>query len=269
MRVGASSAVFYPMVSERALDELIEIGFKQIEYFFNCDEEISPSYVRKIMEKIDSAGAHIISVHPFTAFAESVYFFSEYGRRTEESIRKYKNYFGRASEIGAKFFTFHGERNIEGFSYDDSKCIPSESSLESLARLADAAKEYGITLCLENVSWCKSANVYYLKKVAEQLGEKIGFTLDLKQALRVNAPVRDYINVMGSRIKNIHVSDHDAENMCMLPGAGDFNFRGFFDDVGRVGYNGDIIIEVYSNNYKNKSEIKESKRYLEQIIFQN
>lgn len=267
MNVGVSSAVFYPLVSEKAIEEVLKIGFTRMEYFFNCDEEISLSYVRQIRKTLDGAGAEIISVHPFTAFAENVYFFSDYERRTEECIRKYRNYFEAAREAGARFFTFHGERNNEGFAYNDSQCRPSERSIESLSRLADEAKEYGITLCLENVSWCKSSNIYYLNEVARQIGDKIGFTLDLKQAIRAGAPVSAYISAMGNRIKNIHVSDHDDNHDCLLPGAGKFDFKQFLSDISAVGYNGDVIIEVYSNNYNDADEIRDSKRFLEGIIF--
>lgn len=259
MRIGISSAVLYPEYSEIAMEKLINSGFDLFEFFYNCDEEISLPFIEKIKNFCDKAS--FVSIHPYTAFAEGVFFFSAYERRTREAIEKYKNAFRMAKKLGAKYFTLHGDRLFG----NASECILNDRSAQVLSHLADTAKEEGITLCLENVSWCKSSSPDYIRAVSQNV-ENIGFTLDLKQARRANIPYEEYIDAMGSKILNIHVSDFDAEHDCLLPGKGIFDFNKFRREIEDIGYGGDLLIEVYSEAFKNTEELAEAKKYLENIF---
>ncbi len=261
MKIGISSAVMYPMQSEQSLEKLSELGFDTFEFFYNCDEEISESFVDKI--KSIKKDMNFISVHPYTAFAEAVMFFSGYARRTEESSEKYRQSFKIARKLGASFFTLHGDRAFSGTS--DDACPLSDSSAEVLARLAKAAKEEEIKLCLENVSWCKSANISYLKAVSEKVPD-IYFTLDLKQARRAGVPYEKYLFAMGGKICNVHVSDYDEASDCILPGEGKFDFKKLKGELSQIGYTGDALIEVYSKSIKSDEQILKSKSFLENIF---
>jgi len=259
MKIGVSSAVLYPEVSENAIAELVKSGFDTFEFFYNCEEEISQSFIKKV--DAIRGDAEIISIHPYTAFAENVLLFSDYKRRTEESIEKYKRVFETASKLGIKFFTLHGERLSGGFKAYGTEL--SDRSAETLSRLSSTAKQNGITLCLENVSWCKSSSVDYIRAVSDRVRD-IGFTLDLKQARRAGVNYCEYIDAMGSKIKNIHVSDYDDNHDCILPGKGKFDFQKFKAEIEEIGYNGDVIIEVYSECFSRVSEIADAKCFLEE-----
>ncbi len=266
MDIGISSAVFYPELLENSIDKIAELGFKKIEVFFNCDYEISDEYLKALSRKLREAQIEVVSVHPHTSLAEGVYFFSDYRRRTEESIEKYKSFFKAAQFLGAKYLTFHGDRNIRGLSADDKSCYPTEEHCDTLSRLAGEALRHDVQLCLENVSWCKSSNFQYLQTVADCLGDDIGFTLDFKQAERAGFHAEDYIKIMGKRIKNVHISDRNAENDCLLPGFGTFDFVSVLNCLSEASYDGDAIIEVYSTNFDNIRQIEQSKAFLESFI---
>lgn len=258
MRIGISSAVLYPECSEIAIEKLINVGFDVFEFFYNCDEEISSPFIEKMKLFCDKAS--FISIHPYTAFAECVFLFSAYERRTLEAIEKYKSAFRMAKKLGMKYFTFHGDR----FFGNASESILTDKAAETLSRLADVAKEEGITLCLENVSWCKSSSPDYIRAVAEKV-KNIGFTLDLKQARRAKVPYEEYMDAMGSKILNIHVSDFDDEHDCLLPGKGKFDFSEFKKEIDKIGYKGDLLIEVYSEAFDKTEELATAKSYLENI----
>ena len=230
---------------------------KLVYKYHNCYEEISVPYNERLNTLKDSA--KIVSIHPYTAFAEAVMFFSGYERRTEESIEKYKSVFEKAQKLGVKYFTFHGDRI-----YASGSDELTDIAAETFNKLADSAKEFGITLCLENVSWCKSKSPDYIKSVAEKV-RNIGFTLDLKQARRAGVDYSEYLSAMGNRLLNIHVSDFDDKCDCLLPGAGKFDFKKFKTDIERIGYNGNLLIEVYSQCFSDVSEISKSKHFLENI----
>ncbi len=259
MRIGVSSAVLYPEYSENAMEELIGSGFDVFEFFYNCDEEISLPFIEKMKSFCNKAS--FVSIHPYTAFAEGVFFFSAYERRTREALEKYKNAFRMARKLGVKYFTFHGDRLLG----NASECALADKAAETLSRLAYTAKEEGITLCLENVSWCKSSNLDYIRAVSDKV-ENIGFTLDLKQARRAKIPYEEYMDAMGKRILNIHISDFDDEHDCLLPGKGKFNFIKFKKDIEKIEYTGDLLIEVYSEAFEKTEELAASKKFLESIL---
>lgn len=261
MKIGISSAVMYPMQSENSIARLRELGFDIFEFFYNCDEEISEEYVDKIRE--ENHDISFVSLHPYTAFAEAVMFFSGYARRTEESIEKYKKVFRTAKKLGVKFFTLHGDRAYNGIS--DESCILTDESAGVLSLLAGAAKEEGISLCLENVSWCKSANVKYIEAVSKNV-PGVFFTLDLKQARRAGVPYEEYISAMGNKIRNVHVSDFDDTSDCILPGEGKFDFKKLQRELSDIGYSGDVLIEVYSKCIRDDVQILNSKQFLENVF---
>ncbi len=268
MDVGISSAVFYPMLVEDSISKIAELGIKKIELFFNCDYEVSPEYLRGLSKSLRASEIEVVSLHPYTSLVEGVYFFSDYARRTDESIEKYKAYFDAAAVLGAKYFTFHGDRNLGCYTPYDTDCRPREHHLSALSRLADEASARGVTLCMENVSWCKSSNFEYLKTIAENVG-KIGFTLDLKQAIRAGASAEEYIPVMKNRIKNVHISDFDDTHDCLLPGEGKCDFGKILNLLQKNSYAGDAIIEVYAWNFDTIRQIEASKTFFEWIIRKN
>ena len=263
MRIGISSAVFYPQISEIAIEKICRAEAQCAEFFYNCDYEISDAYVDELKKYISDKKTEIVSVHPYTAFAEDVFFFSDYERRTEENIKRYSEIFKNAKRLGAKYLTLHGERlNKATFSGAD---IAEQRAIRSLSLLADEAKRNGITLCLENVVWCKSSDLEYIRKVSEYV-DNIGFTLDLKQARRAGVAYEKYLEIMGTRLRNIHVSDYNGENDCLLPGEGEFDFSSFINQMKLRGYEGDFIIEVYSSAFVEESQILKAKEYLESVL---
>ncbi|MEG2857860.1 MAG: sugar phosphate isomerase/epimerase, partial [Clostridia bacterium] len=120
-----------------------------------------------------------------------------------------------------------------------------------------------ISITQENVSWCASANPQYLRRLREELGDKIGFTFDLKQACRANVPFEEYLSAMGNRIMNIHISDFSTDNTCLLPGNGTLDFNYFFKCLREYSYDGPLIIETYSSAFDNIRQIESSKLWLE------
>ena len=71
---------------------------------------------------------------------------------------------------------------------------------------------------------------------------------------------------MGSKILNIHVSDFDAERDCLLPGKGVFDFNIFKKEIEKIGYEGDLLIEVYSEAFGELGELASSRRFLEMMF---
>ena len=112
MRVGISTACFYPQPLEEILPILAGAGVHAVEIFFNTESEFQPRFYEQIGIQAKSLGLDVVSVHPYTSLMEGMLLFSDYKRRTEDGMLQYQRYFECAAALGARYLTFHGERNM-------------------------------------------------------------------------------------------------------------------------------------------------------------
>lgn len=261
MKLGISTACFYPMPIEDTLPLIHQAGFTAAELFLNCAGECTKEFAREMSRRAKDLGIEVISVHSFTSAVETFLLFSSYERRTKEGIDTLKTVMDTANELGAKFITFHGKRIGVG------ERTGEEYYCEVLARLMREAELRGVVLAQENVSWCESASPEFLERIQEKLGRgKLKFTLDVKQAKRALRDIEDYMAVMGENIVNVHVNDFDAESGCLLPGRGAMDFRAFARKLKALSYDGALVTEVYSHDFEGVLDLRESRALLEREI---
>ncbi len=256
MNIGISTACLYPMVTEDALDQLLEKGFRLFEIFFNTFSELDEKYVQELSQKLTRAHAHTISLHPFTSAFEAMLFFSDYPRRTQDGLELYRKYFETANRIGAHILVLHGQRN-----YQKSRISP-EQYLESYHRLYCLGQEYGVTVAQENVVLFRSEKASFIQWMHDTLKDECAFVLDIKQAVRAGEDPMEMCKAMGNRLVHLHLNDHLPQSDCLLPGKGNFDFVKLFDWLKTQGYQGDGVIEVYRDNYHALSELCDSHRFL-------
>lgn len=249
--IGISTACFYPMHLEEALECITKFNVPVCEVFFNCFSELEKPFVTKLKNIADSAGLKVSSVHPFLSGLESFLFFSAYDRRLNDGIEIYKKIFQAASFLGAKYFVLHG-------AYPPSFCGLEEYVIR-YNRISDAAEQFGITLTHENVSRTVTAKAEFVKELKRATDNKISFTFDLKQCIRAEQDPFEMIEAMGQNIKNVHINDFDmAKKECRLPCQGNCDIRGVIEKLKSVGFDGNYITEVYSDNYSCHKDIERS-----------
>ena len=88
---------------------------------------------------------------------------------------------------------------------------------------------------------------------------------DVKQARLSGHPYEEYLADMAGNIDTVHLSDVDASGKIRLPGRGTFDFEKLFGRLSDVGFSGDMLIEVYTNDYGDVSEFTESLAYLRDL----
>ena len=76
MKIGVSTASFYPLETELSLEEVGKHGVKLTELFFNAEMELKPSFVDMLADIKDSYGMEIPSIHTTMSLAESFMIFS-------------------------------------------------------------------------------------------------------------------------------------------------------------------------------------------------
>ncbi len=249
MSIGISTASFYPLETENAIKLISQNNVECTEIFFNSARELKDSFTDYILDIIENTPLKITALHPMLSFAEPYYVFSEYLRRFEESQENFKRYFEIAEKLGAKFINLHGDR--------PTGKLPVEEYCERFKIISDIGKDFGVTLCQENVNGYRSADPEFLADMVKFLGDDANFTLDIKQSVRAGYTVPEIIAAMDYKIRHVHISDHSPAGDCLLPTRGKFNFSALMTELGSHGYKGDYVIEVYQNAYKNHNEIFE------------
>lgn len=259
MEIGASSACFYPMETEKAFLHIAELGFRYSEIFFNSRSELDRSFVRELKAIRDAYGITVTSLHPYRSFAEGYNFFSSYERRFLDGVDNYKRYFDAAATLGAKYIVLHGSRG-----YID---ISAEQYADRFARLNEAAKPFGCIVAHENVVDFIGEKPEFMKTMQSYLGDGFKMVLDVKQARRANVDPMEFIEAMGKSIVHVHLSDYSQSCDCLPPSEeGLFDFASLFTALHKKGYNGRYMIELYSNNFSKENEILNSAKYLEEIL---
>ena len=258
MNIGVSTASLDPLHIEDAFAKLAEMGVRVAEIFANSTSEAREPYISQICGIRDRNDMTITSFHPFSSPMESLYLFSTYDRRIEEMMELYREFFGAMNRFGAKIFVIHGE-------ILSSKCTEPHY-LKQFRMLSEAGREFGVTVAQENVSYCLSGDLEFLKTMKRELGDHANFVLDLKQARRSGADPFDYIDALGTSIVHCHLSDASADSDCLPIGKGDFNFTRFAEKMLSVGYNGAFIVELYRQNYGEFSELRDSVDVLSEIV---
>lgn len=259
MEIGASSACFYPMETEKAFLHIAELGFNHSEIFFNSRSELERPFVRELKAIRDAYGINVTSLHPYRSFAEGYNFFSSYERRFLDGVDNYKRYFDAAATLGAKYIVLHGsKKHID---------ITPEQYADRFRRLNEVAHTFGCTVAHENVVEYIGAKPEFMQSMKNYLGDNFKMVLDIKQARRAGVDPYEFIRIMGNNIVHVHLSDYSRECDCLPPcEEGLFDFTTFFKELHKVGFNGKYMIELYSNNYSKENEILKSAKYLEGIL---
>lgn len=256
MNIGLSSACFYPNVlTENSIKLITDIGFTSGEIFLNSFSEYEDEFIYRLNEEKLKYDFNIESIHCFSSAFEP-YLFEAYKRRRQDMFKYFKKVCRAARILGAKYYTFHGMRKSD-FDSMDKKFI-----VDIYDNLVYCAMEEGIMLAQENVSWCMSSELRFLTMIKERCKYPVKFTLDIKQSYKAMLDTQSYIEVMGESLVNLHINDRDENNICLLPGKGNVDYKKLFCELKEIRYKGNMIIEVYNNNFKLLSELKEAKEYL-------
>lgn len=249
MTPGISTSSFYPMYTEKALSWLANNNVHAAEIFFNAPSELEESFVRELAHEARAGEVDIVSVHPFTSGIEPLLFFSNYQRRTQDSIEFYKRtYFNAANILGAHLLVLHGDHRMA--------VKPLEAYFDMFAALAEAGQSMGVTVAHENVPRCISWCPDFFEAMGKYLPDA-SFVLDTKQAIRAGFTPMQMLEAMGSRIAHVHISDNTESEDCLPIGRGTMDFEPFFNRLIHYGFDAAVLMEIYSASYDSPNELVE------------
>ncbi len=258
MIVGASTACFYPMVTELSLYNLMEMGITNLEIFFNSSSELNKSFIKSLKRTVRRHNGKILSVHPYSSSFEPYMFFSDYERRFIDMLETYKMYFEAANILGAELIVIHGDKLPAR--------LPDEKYFERFGKIMELGKKSGVIVAQENVNLHRSQDPEFLCRMKEWLGEDTKFVFDVKQSVRSGYDPYDFADRVGSGIVHVHVNDNDVKNHCLLPGKGEMDYERLKTILANNGCNPNWILEVYRRNFGEVFEIRDSVKWLTETL---
>lgn len=254
MVFAVSNGCLYPIETIKAVTTLQSLNVDSIELFLNSNCELEPEYISKLKYQLDMHNTYVTSMHPFSSGFETFYFSTGYHARFTDGLALYKRYFAMCELLGIKRLVFHGQ-------YKDAP-YPFEKHCENFVMLRSVAKNYGVSLCYENVVRCKCGFVDNIKYIRDYTHDDIEFVLDLKQMRRANISAFQMIAAMGNKISLVHLSDYSANCDCIIPGKGSENFADIFKLLKKYAFCGDMVLELYENGYHSVDELYTAKNFL-------
>jgi sugar phosphate isomerase/epimerase len=258
MVFGMSTACFFPHTyTELTIEKMARMNIRNIEVFFCCLAEYKKDFVRDLKKRIDDAGISVYSIHALSLQFEPQ-LFSSHARARQDCMDIYQQVLEAGAELGAGVYVFHGPSNVKKarrFS------VNYPYTAEYANPIADMAKNYGIKLAWENVHWCWYAEPDFPAKLLPLMtSDNLYFTLDIKQAAQAGHDPSEYIATTQGRLVNVHVCDFErsAEQGIIprLPFEGEMDFGRFSQNLIGSGYDGGVILEVYSHNYRDIPQLQ-------------
>ncbi|MBQ7879361.1 MAG: sugar phosphate isomerase/epimerase [Clostridia bacterium] len=262
MRAGVSTAsLFLRKYNEEALPLLNDLGVHVAEVFLTTYSE----YGKDFAEKLSAVKGDIFvnSVHILnTQFEPQL--FNAHPRAKADAFAWLDKVLESAQVLGAPYYTFHGTARVKRASRS-GKNDDFQKMSDGFFAIAQRCEEKGVTLCLENVEWSTYNRPGVFSRIAEQVPSLRG-VLDIKQARISEFPYESYLTEMGEKIAYVHVSDVDERGKICLPGKGVFDFETLVKRLKDVGFDGNLLVEVYTGDYGAESQLKSSCDFLNEIL---
>ena len=152
----------------------------------------------------------------------------------------------------------HGVATLAGA----AKNLEIERVAPVFSELCAMAEEHGVTLALENVSYCVFCTPEYGRLLRERTGDRLHYTLDVKQAARSGFDPLRYVEAVGERIVNVHLCDYErlpnGRLRWRMPGQGACDLPALAAALRARGYAGPAFVEVYSDMYGGVQELYDS-----------
>lgn len=261
MQIGISTASYFNrMPIEDAVRDIGAHGVPVAELFLNTFSEYEPDFVECLAQRLEKAGVSAHSVHPMSTQFEPQ-LFSLHPRQRKDAFRIYERVLQAAKRLGARCYVMHGAATLGGA----AKNLELERIAPIFCELNDMAEGYGVTLALENVSWCVFASPAFGLALRERTGDRMHYTLDIKQAVRSGYKPRDYIDAVGDRLVNVHLCDYsvreDGRFLWCMPGQGVCDFAAVAAALRAHGYTGPAFVEVYSDMYRTLDALFDSRAF--------
>jgi len=236
LEIGLSTAALYPThLTEDALATIAGLDFRVVEIFLQTEEEYTPAFGAELDQRRRDLDLHVHSLHLYAPYFD---LWAPYPRMIQETRDRFQRLLEIAAMLEVRALTWHGLR----YGVDNPRLIVA--FFESTAWAGEQAQAAGVTLCIENVSWC------YLRTPKQVMAIRqaclpVGFTFDTFQAGESSTDPAALIHAMDSRLTTVHLADYEPAGPRHLPpGEGILDWPAILHALQVVGYGGPLILEL-------------------------
>ena len=225
-------------------------GFRAVE-LLDSDLTFYAGKPRDARRLADDLGLEIVALQPLRDFEGAPAL--QRTRNFDRAMRKLE----LTRELGAPLLCLSSSISEE--SLEDRGRIS-----EDLADLADLARQYGLRLGYEALSWGRHIKDWTSawEVVAKADRENLGIVLDCFHICARKNPIEPIAALPSAKIALVEIADSPALEMDLkslsrhyrcYPGQGDYPVIDFLDAVLRSGYGGPISLETYNEQFRGAS----------------
>lgn len=265
--VGISTASFFDtLMLEDAPALFSRWGVKTAEYYLNSYCEYDPAFIDSLAKKTEDAGIRVVGVHPMSLQYEPL-LFTPHPRQRADAMKAYALVLRAGERLKADHYVMHGPVVLNG--------VAKNLQLERLApifdRLSDMAEDHGLHLTLENVSYSIMPTPEIGTAIHSMIQRPLYHTLDIKQAIRAGVDPMRFVEALGEHIVAVHACDCDMSEgkpRWRLPPYGGYDFKDLIGALQKKGFHGAVLLEAYSDMFREKEELRDAYDALNNMINQ-
>ena len=268
MKISATTGRLFEILgADGAFKMLSEAGFDAVDFSFDVDsklwnvargesslfclsQEQLVEHYRPYKQAADKYGVSIYQAHaPFPSY------FHGNESASAAAVEFIKKCFPILKMMDCKYLVCHP--CFAGYDNRLEKESEIKLNLNFYSSLIPLAKEYGVTVCLENMFTGSRGKIYeaicqepdevimYVDTLNEKAGEKrFAFCYDTGHALLLGRDQYQTIKRIGNRIELLHVHDNDGwEDRHVTPYMGILDWDRFVMGLKAIGYKGVINLE--------------------------
>ncbi len=262
---GLSTASFFDtLMLEDAPALLQKWGIHTAEYYLNSYCEYDPAFIEDLAKRTEDAGIRVVGVHPMSLQYEPL-LFTPHPRQRADAVKAYELVLKAGERLHADHYVMHGPVVLNG--------VAKNLQLERLApifdTLSDMAEDHGLHLTLENVSYSIMPTPEVGLQIHALLKRPLYHTLDVKQSIRAGVDPLAFVDALGEQIIAVHACDcrteHGVPRYC-LPPKGGYDFGRLIEALKSKGFHGPVLLEAYSDMYRDPIELKDAVYALDHMI---
>ncbi len=222
-------------------------GFRAVELFEN-DLTFFPGKARDVRRIAGEHGQEIVALQPLRDFEGAP------AARRRRIFERAERKLELAREIGAPLLCLCS--SVAEDAIGDIDQIAGD-----LADLADLARQYGLRIGYEALSWGRHVKDWTVswEIVAKANRANLGIVLDSFHICARGNPIAPIADLPGDKIALVQVADSPALQMDLMslsrhyrcyPGQGDYPIVDYLDAVARAGYRGPVSLEIFNEQFR-------------------
>ena len=244
----------------KVMGEISEAGFDTMEMEIVAGEyQDYDDNWDKITQRANDLNLDVVSI-----MAVTYDIFSLEKEKSEKAIEDFRRICEMTASIGAKMITncfylppemvpaertsyYHGGPSIsvdvpEGFQWSELR----DYVISQLKKSSAIASKNGLTFAMEMRAGDFISSIDGTISVFKDTGlDNIGLVYDVAHAHAISEYLDLGIYKLGDYLKLVHLSDNDGSRPYHYqPGKGNIDFKNIIDTLKKVGYNGNIVVDI-------------------------